>query len=159
MKTCKVIFWIMVAMSLFSCGIMDADSTVGVSIIYNNSTEHHILLKDIQTVKVHQEDVEVLPNKSAVITGCEDWNGEANSTISDEHRYNLFLLSIPYEITIVWDGEYSITFSKINKDKLLIPESYEYIKSIGSNWWEYGYTFTEEDYEYAKMYGEKIVAE
>ena len=44
-----------------------------------------------------------------------------------------------------------------HKDKLLVSELYKYLKNKSSNGsWSYEYTFTNEDYEYAKTYGEKM---
>lgn len=158
MKACKLVLLIVAVIGLISC---DSDAQIMAIIRYANDTQHHIALKDIYAGIEHQEDVEVMPGKYIDIRGSKEWTSHTEASVSDEVKQRMFLSAIPVEITVVWDNEYSIKYTRNNHcDKLLVPELYTYLQSP-SAWglWYYGYTFTEADYEYAKENGTRIEKE
>ena len=121
---------------------------------YTNATEHHIVL-----ITDHREYkyVEILPGESDLGGHSpSNHNGEVDKSYAD----HMLLNTIPRIITVIWDDEYSITCNVNESLEYLVDvNNYSYLGEKKKWYWEWGYTFTEEDYEYAKMYGEKIVAE
>ena len=153
MKTYKLLFAILTMALLTSC-IAVADYLYGVGVRYTNDTEHHIVL---MTDNKYYEYVEILPGKSN-LGGILEGNHGGNVDKSDAE--DMLLHAIPRTITVIWDDEYSITCNVNESLEYLVDvNNYSYLGKKKKWYWEYGYTFTEEDYEYAKMYGEKIVAE
>ena len=136
---------------LTSC---DVDYLYGVGVRYTNDTEHHIVL---MTDNKYYEYVEILPGKSNLGGIAE---GDHGGNVDKSDAEDMLLHAIPRTITVVWDGEYSITGNdRESMEYLGDMKNYTYLGKKRKWYWEWGYTFTEEDYEYAKMYGEKIVAE
>ena len=160
MKVCKFLMVLVAMWGLVSCGWLgeDVDVAAGVILRYNNETEHLIQIKDVNAYGYNGKDVDILPGKYITWYGYEDWYNYIHPTISEERRYLQLARSMPSNMTIVWDGEYSLTYDITNHtDRLLVPELYSLIESSRNKlMWEYEYTFTEADYEYAKTYGEKM---
>ena len=160
MKIYKLICFAVLMLGLLSCDSGDAlvDVAAGVNLRYNNGTEHQIQLVDIDACKYPQENLEILPGKYVSLRGYRESYNQTNPAISEETRYLQLARSMPSTITVVWDGEYSLTYDRTNHtDKLLVPERYSLVESTRKILtWHYEYTFTEEDYEYAKTNGVKL---
>lgn len=157
MKTCKLLIALVAILGVVSCGKFPlVDSIWMVYIRFINNTDHHIAITQLSTIDYN--DLEILPGGSVDKLRHEEWYSGFITNLSDEEREEGLLHAIPTTLTVVWDGEYSITYDRNNhSDKLLVPERYTYLKSVSTNGcFYYGYTFTEEDYEYAKANGVKI---
>ena len=157
MKNSKLLM-ALVAISLFvACGKFPlVDSVWSVNVFYANSTNHHIAITQVNDQSC--KDLEILPGKSVYVNDYGQSYSGIVVNLSDEEIQSGLRSAIPRTITVVWDGEYSLTYDRENhKDKLLVSELYKYLKNKSSNGsWSYEYTFTEADYEYAKTHGERI---
>ena len=151
MRTCQLLFAMLIMALLTSCV---ADYLYGVGVRYTNDTEHHIVL---MTDNKYYEYVEILPGKSN-LGGISEGNHGGNVDKSDAE--DMLLHAIPRTITVVWDGEYSITCNKNESLEYLGDmKNYTYLGKKRKWYWEWGYTFTEADYEYAKENGTRIEKE
>lgn len=155
MKTCKFLFAMLIMVLSTSC-IIKPDYSSLVYILYTNDTQHHIAIENgVREYKY----VEILPGESA-------YGSDVNANYSkgqdvNAHRDELFLHAIPSVITVIWDGEYSITCDIFKEAPSYLTDSsiYNYIGVKGTRVWVYGYTFTEADYEFAKENGVRINAD
>ena len=157
MKTSRLIIALVAILGFVSCGKFPlVDSEWSANIYYTNGTTHHIVITQVNNRICR--NLEILPGKWVNANDCASSYSGFKVDLSDDEIQSAFHSAIPRTITIVWDGEYSLTYDRDNhKDKLLVPELYTYLKSKSSNgFWCYGYTFTEEDYEYAKTNGVKL---
>lgn len=151
MRICQLLFAMLIMALLTSC---DVDYRYSVGVRYTNDTEHHIVL---MTDNKYYEHVEILPGKSNLCGFLDGYHG-GNADKSDAE--SMLLHAIPITITVVWDGEYSITGNdRESMGYLGDVNNYTYLGEKRKWYWEYGYTFTEADYEYAKENGTRIEKE
>lgn len=151
MRTCKLLFAMLIMALLTSC---DVDYMYSVGVRYTNDTEHHIVL---MTDNKYYEHVEILPGKSNL---CGFLHGYHGGNVDKSDAESMLLHAIPKTIIVVWDGEYSITGNdRESMEYLGDMKNYTYLGEKDKWDWEYGYTFTEADYKYAKENGTRIEKE
>lgn len=157
MKTCKIIYLILALVGFVSC---DVEGHVWVDVMYTNDTEHHIGVCLNKSTDV----MEILPDQTSLIISNEvlypyyDNGFNQKPFYTDEFRRSVLTQSLPRIVTVVWDGEYAITYSydTNSSERILTAEGYKLIKPVNRGCLRYSYTFTEEDYEYAKANGVKL---
>ena len=151
MRICQLLFAMLIMALLTSC---DVDYRYSVGVRYTNDTEHHIVL---MTDNKYYEHVEIFPGKSNL---CGFLDGYHGGNVDKSDAESMLLHAIPITITVVWDGEYSITGNdRESMEYLGDMKNYTYLGEKRKWYWEYGYTFTEADYEYAKENGTRIEKE
>lgn len=156
MKTIYKISVILITLFVISgCGKFSTDQIdkVDYSIMYENYSNHKL------HIKCYSDYYRESPKECKITKGYCDYlaiyYGIEGDTFKEREAVAQKLL-IPEKVTVVYDNEYSITFSRDSEVDNLCNMSDYVCKRLNELHRECRYTFTEADYEYAKTYGEKI---
>lgn len=121
-------------------------------LVYSNDSNHTIDIVCDSQYYQYPYELEVLQEKSDFI-GFSFWISGKKSKQRDAKAQKLI---VPEMVTVVYDNEYSITFSRgTEMNNLCYMNDYKRNDS-SENHVSFQYTFTEEDYEYAKVNGVKL---
>ena len=126
--------------------------SVNYEIVYKNLSGHKINIKCDSEYYQFPFNSEIASNDSCKIWFLFHCQGEDIKTRDTKAQK----LVIPQTVTVVYDDEYSITFSRGSEmDNLCNLNDYKCVQKSEQDI-DCCYTFTNEDYEYAKTYGEKM---
>lgn len=151
----RIINFSYLCIAILTCSC--ADRGGGTSVGFTNDSSHHILMIDFAHPNGDDQyaaGIEIFPGETAKFNSTHFFI-EHKTLDVDEAAYSALQL-IPHGVTVVFDNEYAIRYSRDGKHKALC-EIENYIPSPYSpTWWRYTYHFTDEDYEYARKHGEVI---
>lgn len=156
MKTIYKISVILITLFVISgCGKFSTDQIdkVDYSIMYENYSNHKL------HIMCYSDYYRQSPKECKITKGYCDYLAlycEIEGDTFEEREAVAQKLLIPEKVTVVYDNEYSITFSRDSEMDNLCNMSDYVCKRLNVLHRECRYTFTEADYEYAKTYGEKI---
>ena len=156
MKTIIKLIPFYIVLLFASC---DRDLSAGAAIKYCNNSSHHILMTDFDSYapEEHAAGIEIFPGETI------HYDSSSHMTSGDgkydaDHREIIYDAKylLPRNVTIVFDGQYAIKYSQDDtNNKLCILENY-IPKRSGDRFWYFVYTFTDEDYAYAREHGEVV---
>lgn len=142
------------ALSCISCAI-DVDRYVGASIHLSNGSSHIVMVeyydrsyhKEVHNITLHPEET-IYIESSTYESSVFDYSNIRNAG----------MYAIPHNMTIIFDDEYAITYKWNDArydNKLCNIDNYTYSRTR-YNFGNFTYTFTDEDYEYAREHGEVV---
>lgn len=137
---------------LFTSCVVDREK--GATVYIKNSSSHQIAL----TIDEYSGDWEILllPGEKIEYDEFIGMTKDKSMTYEEALTYGL-KCRISMIIRIVYDNEYRITNEQLpDSRKTSDIKNYEATASKHQNIWTFTYTFTDEDYEYAKKFGENL---
>ena len=130
----------------------DQIDSVSYQIVYENNSNHIIDIVCDSKYYQYPREMEILQGKGECLFVLFSIQGKD----SKQRDAKAQKLVVPEMVTVVYDNEYSITFSRgTEMDNLCYINDYQ-CKVLGEQQRLCQYTFTEEDYEYAKTNGVKL---
>lgn len=151
-----LVLWIMI-LTICSCESILTDQVynVGYDVVYSNNSNHSLDIVCDSQYYQYPCELEISQGERCFIGFLFSIPGNTRKQ-RDEKAQKLI---IPEMVTLVYDDEYSITFSRgTGMDNLCNMSDYVCTR-LSEQDIECSYTFTEADYEYAKENGTRIETE
>ena len=155
MKTVYKISVILTTLFVFcGCGkvLTDQIDSVNYQLLYVNNSNHTLDVVCDSKYYQYPQELEIPQGHSCPVFFLYSMQGDTY----EEREAVAQKLIIPEKVTVVYDNEYSITFSRDSEMDNLCNMSGYVCERLSEQHRGCRYTFTEADYEYANTYGEKI---
>lgn len=151
--TINLVYWCF-ATILCSC----TDYAGATSIAYANDSNHHIQMLDFDWPEDEfAAGIDIFPGEEFLFKHTEFPVNDRTPLEADDDNVTYSVKHIlPREVTVVFDNQYAITYSRDGEHTDLCYIDNYLPTSKGPIHWRFTYHFTDAHYEYARKYGTEL---